>query len=259
MSPHGFSLSALFIAGCTPQATPKPALAHLSGLTSDHFNLGLSEHHHGNLKSSYIQHSLPLAMSRFAHSFLTASTFSISLPARIKPRPSFFSTLGALSKSLPPRPKPPPDSEIEESYLKGSGPGGQKINKTNSAVQLKHIPTGIVVKSQATRSRSQNRKLAREILAQRVDEYINGDQSRSAIVGAVKKKKADSAAKKSRRKYRLLEEEKAGAEATAAIENFEAEIPEPSSDIRQDASSRPVNSTDDSGAQSKLEPQHRGS
>ncbi|ETR99992.1 hypothetical protein M419DRAFT_44764, partial [Trichoderma reesei RUT C-30] len=109
-------------------------------------------------------------------------------------------------KNLPPRPKPPPDSEIEESYLKGSGPGGQKINKTNSAVQLKHIPTGIVVKSQATRSRSQNRKLAREILAQRIDELTNGDHSRSAIVGAVKKKRADSAAKKSRRKYRLLEE-----------------------------------------------------
>ena len=66
-------------------------------------------------------------------------------------------------------------------------------NKTNSAVQLKHIPTGIVVKSQATRSRDQNRKHARELLAQRVDEFHNGDQSRSAIVGRVKEKKAASA------------------------------------------------------------------
>ncbi|RSL46280.1 hypothetical protein CEP53_010391 [Fusarium sp. AF-6] len=121
-----------------------------------------------------------------------------------------------LAKALPPRPKPPPESEIEESYVKGSGPGGQKINKTNSAVQLKHIPTGIVVKSQATRSRDQNRKHARELLAQRVDEFHNGDQSRSAIVGLVKKKKADSASKKSRRKYKKLEEEKA---AVAAAEN----------------------------------------
>ncbi|KAH7264121.1 hypothetical protein FSOLCH5_010362 [Fusarium solani] len=122
-----------------------------------------------------------------------------------------------LAKALPPRPKPPPESEIEESYVKGSGPGGQKINKTNSAVQLKHIPTGIVVKSQATRSRDQNRKHARELLAQRVDEFHNGDQSRSAIVGKVKKKKADSASKKSRRKYKKLEEEKA---AVAAAENL---------------------------------------
>jgi peptidoglycan hydrolase CwlO-like protein len=98
-------------------------------------------------------------------------------------------------------------------------------NKTNSAVQLKHIPTGIVVKSQATRSRSQNRKLAREILAQRIDELTNGDHSRSAIVGAVKKKRADSAAKKSRRKYRLLEEEKAAA-AAAGAEAGEAREPE---------------------------------
>ncbi|KJK74109.1 hypothetical protein H634G_10648 [Metarhizium anisopliae BRIP 53293] len=121
-------------------------------------------------------------------------------------------TLTALrSKNLPPRPKPPPDTEIEESFLKGSGPGGQKINKTNSAVQLKHVPTGIVVKSQATRSRSQNRKHARELLAQKVDDLLHGEQSRSSIVGQVKKKKAASAAKKSRRKYRKLDEEREAA------------------------------------------------
>ncbi|KAF6841596.1 peptidyl-trna hydrolase domain protein [Colletotrichum plurivorum] len=124
---------------------------------------------------------------------------------------AFSTSPSALVKKhqMPPRPKPPPDSEIEESYLKGSGPGGQKINKTSSAVQLKHIPTGIVVKSQATRSRSQNRKIARELLAQKIDDLQNGDQSRSAIVGEVKRKKAASAAKKSKRKYRKLEEEKA--------------------------------------------------
>ncbi|KAM0346091.1 hypothetical protein ACHAPU_005856 [Fusarium lateritium] len=126
---------------------------------------------------------------------------------------TFSTTTSSLAKALPPRPKPPPESEIEESYVKGSGPGGQKINKTNSAVQIKHIPTGIVVKSQATRSRDQNRKHARELLAQRVDELRNGDQSRSALVGQVKLKKATSAAKKSRRKYKKLEEEKAAAAA----------------------------------------------
>ncbi|KAL7913804.1 RF-1 domain-containing protein [Trichoderma velutinum] len=195
-------------------------------------------------------------MSRFTRSLLTAFVSPIAFTARTIPQTPFFSTLGALSKSLPPRPKPPPDSEIEESYLKGSGPGGQKINKTNSAVQLKHIPTGIVVKSQATRSRSQNRKLAREILAQRVDEFINGDQSRSAVVGAIKKKKADSAAKKSRRKYRLRDEEKADAEATA-IENDPTEIPEPSNDTRQDTSSHDGNSTTSSSPQSGHE-SHNG-
>ncbi|KAL2760788.1 hypothetical protein ACRALDRAFT_1066763 [Sodiomyces alcalophilus JCM 7366] len=118
---------------------------------------------------------------------------------------ALFSTSALALKQMPSRPKPPPDDEIEESYLKGSGPGGQKINKTSSAVQLKHIPTGIVVKSQATRSRSQNRKIARQILADKLDVLLNGEQSRSAIVGEDKRKKAASAAKKSRRKYRKLE------------------------------------------------------
>ncbi|KAH6840835.1 RF-1 domain-containing protein [Chaetomium sp. MPI-CAGE-AT-0009] len=129
-------------------------------------------------------------------------------------RNSFTTSAVANLKQLPPRPKHPPESEIEESYLKGSGPGGQKINKTNSAVQLKHIPTGLVVKSQATRSRTQNRKIARDLLALKLDELANGAQSRTAIVGDVKKKRAASKNKKSRRKYRKL----AGAEGEGEVE-----------------------------------------
>ncbi|KAG6195040.1 hypothetical protein E4U10_002327 [Claviceps purpurea] len=136
---------------------------------------------------------------------------------------AFSSTPPTSSKSLPPRPKPPPESEIEEAFLKGSGPGGQKINKTSSAVQLKHLPTGIVVKSQATRSRDQNRKIAREILAQKVDDFRNGDQSRAAIVGEIKRKKIENVRRKSRRKYRKLEQEKAGKESGSAIQEEDAQ------------------------------------
>jgi peptide chain release factor len=67
------------------------------------------------------------------------------------------------------------------------------------------LPTGTVVKVQATRSRSQNRKLARQLLAERVEEIEKGASSRVAIVGEVKKKRKSSAVKKSKRKYRLLE------------------------------------------------------
>jgi hypothetical protein len=109
---------------------------------------------------------------------------------------------------LPPRPAPPPEHEFTEVYLKGSGPGGQKINKTNSAVQLRHLPTGLVVKCQATRSRSENRVIARRLLADRLDALHGGAGSRAAAVGEVRRKKAASAAKKKRRKYRKLEEEK---------------------------------------------------
>lgn len=51
----------------------------------------------------------------------------------------------------------------------GRGPGGQAINKTNSSVNLTHIPTGIVVQAQPTRSREENRRIARKILAERLE------------------------------------------------------------------------------------------
>ncbi|EAW08702.1 peptide chain release factor family protein [Aspergillus clavatus NRRL 1] len=109
-------------------------------------------------------------------------------------------------KQLPPRLKIN-DADLTISYLKGTGPGGQKINKTNSAVQLIHKPTGLVVKSQATRSRSQNEKIARQILADKVEELQKGDESRRAIKAERARKKKASKVKKSRRKYRELERE----------------------------------------------------
>jgi protein subunit release factor B len=165
------------------------------------------------------------------------------LPMRFGAAATLTTSAMLLVKQMPSRPKPPPEEDIEEYFLKGSGPGGQKIvctilfstpfnlriytfanscfyhqNKTSSAVQLRHKPTGLVVKSQATRSRIQNRKIARELLAAKLDEMQNGEASRSAIVGGVKKKRADSAAKKSRRKYRKLEEDKAATTLEGAEE-----------------------------------------
>ncbi|CAR28126.1 hypothetical protein ZYGR_0N06170 [Zygosaccharomyces rouxii] len=81
---------------------------------------------------------------------------------------------------LPPRPKftPSLESQCEEKFLHGGrGPGGQKINKCNSKVQLKHLPTGIVVECQQTRSRDQNRKIAREKLALEIERANTPGQS----------------------------------------------------------------------------------
>lgn len=77
---------------------------------------------------------------------------------------------------LPPRPQFTPEMEAQctEKFLHGGrGPGGQKINKCNSKVQLRHIPTGIVIACQATRSRDQNRKIAREKLALKLAQHEN--------------------------------------------------------------------------------------
>ncbi|TKA38942.1 hypothetical protein B0A54_09991 [Friedmanniomyces endolithicus] len=121
----------------------------------------------------------------------------------------------SLDKALPPRPKIL-ESDLVEAFLRGSGPGGQKINKTSCAVQLKHIPTGIVVKCQETRSRELNRKFARQILAEKLDVLEKGDESRSAIKGERARVKKASASKKAKRKYRKLDEEKGGIEQDGA-------------------------------------------
>ncbi|MCJ1293819.1 hypothetical protein MMC34_005375 [Xylographa carneopallida] len=119
------------------------------------------------------------------------------------------STLGKARPALPPRPTVLEDT-LTEAFLRGSGPGGQKINKTSSAVQLKHIPSGIVVKSQATRSQSQNRKIARMMLAQKLEFLEKGPESRVALKGERARKKKASSGKKTRRKYRALEEKMGG-------------------------------------------------
>lgn len=124
------------------------------------------------------------------------------LPTARLPR-AFSTTRAPRAKQLPPR-RPILDAEIEENFLKGSGPGGQKINKTSSAVQLKHLPTGVVVKCQETRSRSQNRKIARRILGERLEELELGDEARTAVKARERSRKKASADRKKRRKYRGL-------------------------------------------------------
>jgi len=61
------------------------------------------------------------------------------------------------------------DADIKESFVKSGGPGGQNVNKTSTAVYLKHIPTGIEVKCQVERSQALNRCLARKLLAKKIE------------------------------------------------------------------------------------------
>ena len=59
--------------------------------------------------------------------------------------------------------------EVDERFIRGAGPGGQKINKTSSTVVLRHLPTGIEVRCQRERSQAQNRQVARTELCDRIE------------------------------------------------------------------------------------------
>jgi protein subunit release factor B len=61
------------------------------------------------------------------------------------------------------------EADLQEKFVRGSGSGGQKINKTSNCVFLKHVPSGICVKCQMDRSREMNRFLARSELCQQLE------------------------------------------------------------------------------------------
>ena len=70
------------------------------------------------------------------------------------------------------------EKDLEETFIRSSGPGGQKVNKTSTCVFLRHIPTGLTVKCQRERSQALNRFLARRILLDRVERRQKGIISR---------------------------------------------------------------------------------
>ncbi|MBX7137591.1 MAG: peptide chain release factor-like protein [Oligoflexia bacterium] len=70
------------------------------------------------------------------------------------------------------------ESDLTEKFIRGSGHGGQKINKTSSTVYLMHLPTGIEIKCQRDRSQAMNRFHARRELCDRVEQLILGVESK---------------------------------------------------------------------------------
>lgn len=66
------------------------------------------------------------------------------------------------------------ENDFAETFVRSSGPGGQKVNKSSTCVQLLHIPTGLSVKCQQERSQSLNRFLARRLLLDKIERVQKG-------------------------------------------------------------------------------------
>jgi protein subunit release factor B len=66
------------------------------------------------------------------------------------------------------------EADLEETFVRSSGPGGQNVNKTATCVLLVHRPTGLQVKCQTTRQQGQNRLLARELLLDKLEARQRG-------------------------------------------------------------------------------------
>src|ERR687891_756846 len=69
------------------------------------------------------------------------------------------------------------EADLEETFIRSSGPGGQHVNKTSTCVRLLHRPSGLSVKVQSSRSQSLNRFLARRLLADRLEQQLHGEAS----------------------------------------------------------------------------------
>ncbi len=75
------------------------------------------------------------------------------------------------------------ESDLEEMFTRSSAPGGQNVNKTSSAVVLRHKPTGLQVRCEQERSQAQNRLRARELLLEKIeDQRISAQRAAQAQV-----------------------------------------------------------------------------
>jgi len=82
------------------------------------------------------------------------------------------------------------EGDLEEKFVRSGGAGGQKVNKTSSCVYLKHIPTGLAVKVQTSRSQQLNRFYARRQLCELIENKTLGkDSSQAKKIEKIRKQK----------------------------------------------------------------------
>ena len=106
------------------------------------------------------------------------------------------------------------EEDLDETFILGGGPGGQKTNKTSSVVRLFHAPSGIQVRCGENRSREINRWLARRSLAEKI---LEREQGRKSAQQQEREKKRRQKRRRSRRqKQKMLADKHAHSEKKAA-------------------------------------------
>jgi peptide chain release factor len=100
------------------------------------------------------------------------------------------------------------EKDIAEKFVKSSGSGGQKVNKSSTCVQLKHIPSGLAVKVQKSRSQGLNRYYARKQMCELLENKLLGKESPEA-------KKLEKIRKQKNRRRRRTEKRCVAVLATA--------------------------------------------
>lgn len=96
------------------------------------------------------------------------------------------------------------EKDLEEHFIRGSGSGGQKINKTSSCVQLRHTVSGTEIRCQKTRSQADNRYWARKELCERVEETLLGEKSKKQQ--AIEKIRRQKRRRSRRAKAKMLDD-----------------------------------------------------
>lgn len=113
------------------------------------------------------------------------------------------------------------EEDLEESFILGGGPGGQKTNKTSNVVRLEHGPSGLAVRCGETRSRETNRWLARRMLAELI---LEREQKRKSAARQQREKIRRQKRRRSRRqKQKMLADKHAHSEIKAMRKRVDAE------------------------------------